>query len=110
MSRTTERARASFYRSAGPVRLVSVVTMLVVIGLLISRASDPNSWLWLTGPQGSESSSTPVAVNTESTPPAVVTPGPTDTDPEEREAVAEQFQAISDKTTALGREEMPAYW
>jgi hypothetical protein len=109
MSRTTQRARASFYRSGGALRLSSVVMLLVIVGLLMSRASDPANWVWLTGPPKEDDrqtrlvSSVPVAAEE-------VTPGPTDTDRVERSAAQEQFQAITDNTLALGREEMPAYW
>jgi hypothetical protein len=40
----------------------------------------------------------------------LVTPGLTDTDQEEREGASEQFQALTDRTIELAREEMPAYW
>src|SRR5262245_22373440 len=110
MSRTTQRARSSFYRSGGALRLTSVITMLVVVGILISRASDPNSWVWLTGEPAGEAKVAVADVGAEKAVAEQVTPGPTDADPEEREGATEQFQAISDRTIELGREEMPAYW
>jgi hypothetical protein len=110
MSRTTERARSSFYRSGGALRLTSVVTMLVVVGMLMSRASDPNNWVWLTGEPGGDAKLAVADAGAEKALPATVTPGPTDTDTEEREGASEQFQAISDRTIELAREEMPAYW
>lgn len=107
MSRTTQRARASFYRSGGALRLGSVVAMLVIVGLLMTRAADPANWTWLTGqPKNDDREILLVASQS----PNEVTPGPTDTDRAELAAAEEQFQAITDSTLSLGREEMPAYW
>ena len=36
--------------------------------------------------------------------------GPTDVDEEEQEAAIEEFDALTDKTLEMHREEMPAYW
>lgn len=111
MSRTTERARASFSRSSGTLRLASVITMLLVVGLLMKRAADERTWFWLTGAPANQAAG-PSTVTVAPNDPVVSppTPGPTDQDEGEQEAVVEQFQAISDGTTQLGREEMPAYW
>jgi hypothetical protein len=108
MSRTTQRARSSFYRPGGALRLGSVVAMLIIIGMLLSRASDPMSWIWLTGKPADHEPA--VAVQADYVTSDDVSPGPTDTDAEEREAAREQFQAITDRTLELSREEMPAYW
>jgi len=101
---------------------MSLVVMLAVLGMLIARSADPNNWRWLTG-EGKVAPGD--AADDDAAPPAVklvdahklpppkperVTPGPTDLDPEEQEAAKEQFQAISDGATQLGREEMPAQW
>src|SRR5262245_50566453 len=107
MSRTTQRARASFYGSGGALRLSSVVMLLIIVGMLMTRAANPASWIWLTGqPQDNnreiQLSATTVQEN--------VTPGSIDIDPTELSVAKEQFQAITDNTLALGREEMPAYW
>lgn len=84
--------------------------MLIVVGVLMSRAADPANWVWLTGqPREAENPVPTVPVSTPAVP-EEVTPGPTDTDPAERAAAAEQFQALTDHTLAMGREEMPAYW
>jgi len=107
MSRTTQRARTSFYRSSGTLRLTSVIMLLVVIGLLMGRAADPASWVWLTGERQPNNPEIQLVANAA---PEQVTPGPTDTDPGEAAAAREQFQAITDHTLAMGREEMPAYW
>jgi hypothetical protein len=92
--------------------------MLAVLAMLIVRAADPNTWRWLTG-EGKVKVADAAIPAVEKQPadaekqppqPERVTPGPTDLDPEEQEGVVEQFQAISDGATQLGREEMPAYW
>jgi len=110
MSRTTQRARSSFYRSGGTLRLASVVTMLVVVGLLMSRASDPNNWVWLTGKADGDKRTAGEIGQLATSEADEISSGPTDTDPEEREGASEQFQAVSDRTIELAREEMPAYW
>jgi hypothetical protein len=110
MSRTTERARSSFYRSGGALRLATVIAMLVVVGMLMNRASDPKNWVWLTGKPSGDKTMAGAVAEAEQPAPIQVSPGPTDTDPEEREGASEQFQAISDRTIELAREEMPAYW
>jgi hypothetical protein len=110
MSRTTQRARASFYRSGGALRLSSVVMLLVIVGLLMSRASDPGNWVWLTGPAKDVDDRQSRLVSAAPAAHEEVTPGPTDTDRVEQFAAQEQFQAITDNTLSIGREEMPAYW
>src|SRR5688572_11441008 len=100
------------------MRLMTMVVMLGVLGMLIARSADPNSWRWLTGEgkvavdQAAEPADDPFADAKKLAPPVPerVTPGPTDQDREEQEGAVEQFQAISDGATQLGREEMPAYW
>src|SRR5436189_812904 len=110
MSRTTERARSVFYRAGGIPRVLSMIALLAVIGILISRTRDPSSWVWLTGElNGGGALALPVA-KIEQAEPEEITPGLTDTDPGEREAAAEQYQALTDRTIELAREEMPAYW
>jgi hypothetical protein len=77
--------------------------------MLMSRAADPANWIWLTGQPQAEDRDLQL-VSTAPPTPDDVTPGPTDTDPSELSAAKEQFQAITDHTLSLGREEMPAYW
>ena len=84
--------------------------MLIVVGLLMYRASDPRNWVWLTGEPREESRITEVARHIKPQGDEQIAPGPTDLDQDEREAAKEQYQAITDHTQALGREEMPAYW
>lgn len=115
------RARRRVLHSSDSTRLVSMLGLLLVLCVLIARAKDPAVWAWLveeeaaptgfaaveppaTGPHGR---GTPTAV------PAVAQPeipAITDEDPEQRDAAREEFQAITDRTTALQPEEMPAYW
>src|SRR6185369_13950418 len=113
MSRTTQRARDSFYRSGGALRLSSVVMLFIVVAMLMIRAADPANWVWLTGqPHINDDRELQLvaADNAGAAAPEEVTPGLTDTDPAELSAAKEQFQAVTDHTLALGREEMPAYW
>lgn len=110
MSRTTERVRSSFYGASGTLRLTSVIMMLIVVGMLMMRSSDPRNWVWLTGEPASDKGLSTAPARPDQPMPGKVTPGPTDFDPEEREAAREQFQAITDRTLELSREEMPAYW
>ena len=87
-------------------RLATMIVMLVVLGMLISRAADPRTWNWLTAEPKIESRAADVATDE----PEIISPGPTNLDPEERAAAVEQFQAVTDRTIELSREEMPAYW
>jgi hypothetical protein len=102
---------------------MSMVLMLAVVGMLIARSADPNTWKWFTGearvadaggddPDNAAADRAPAGNQPVQQPqqPEEVTPGPTDLDPEEQEGVVEQFQALSDGATEIGREEMPAYW
>jgi hypothetical protein len=118
-------------------RLMSMIAMLAVLGMLVYRARDPNTWRWLsridsTAPQKADEepsagpkqsvvgngqsadsarSVTPQSPipNPQSLPHAPVVTGPTDEDPEEADAFKEERQAISDRTLYMQREEMPAY-
>ncbi len=100
-----------------------MIAMLVVMFMIMARAKDPNTWRWLAGDpaQPADVDAAP-AVSDESGPPSLslyrqanqaaapAPPGPTDRDPEEADAAREEFQAITDGTTTLQPEEMPAYW
>lgn len=84
--------------------------MLIVVGMLMTRAADPRNWVWLTGQAQENAIATePVAAAVPVQPEEIV-PGPTDADVAELAAAREQFQALTDYTLALSREEMPAYW
>jgi hypothetical protein len=99
--------------------MASLVVTLALLVLLIGKAADPTMWTWLTGEPESKArpadATAPadqptVSVQPASVEPEKVVPGPTDEDPEEREGASEQFLALTDGSTELGREEMPAYW
>jgi hypothetical protein len=103
------------HRQAAPgLRLASMIAMLAVLALLISRAADPNTWTWLTGESPKAANGNDVQLPTTPTPALSQGErgpvGPTDLDAEEREGAEEQFLALTDGTTELSREEMPAYW
>jgi hypothetical protein len=96
---------------------MTIIVMLGVLYMLMTRAGDPGTWRWLMNEPASGSSESSQATDTaghdgepksESVP--MVPTGPTDEDPEEAEAAREEFQAITDGTTDLHIEEMPAYW
>src|SRR4029453_14682671 len=104
---------------------MSVITMLVVLGLIIAKAAQPGTWAWLASDeQGATKepvaktkveaprNDVPLPANPVAThpPPQAVTPGPTDQDIEERDGAAEEFMALTDGGIELGKEEMPAYW
>jgi hypothetical protein len=94
---------------------MSMITMLVVLGLIIGKASDPATWAWLADDQAAVKQTdkaalppaTPVTAQTWS---ETVTEGPTDEDIEERDGASEEFMALTDGALELGKEEMPAYW
>lgn len=101
------------FRSSELPRLLTMVVMLGVLWLLIDRARDENTWRWITGDtSGAAALAQRDSVESDaSSAPATEAPttGPTDLDADERDAAAEEFQAITDKAP-LAREEMPAYW
>ena len=95
--------------------------MLVVLGMIIAKASDPATWAWLVGDQAAMKQDDPAAAApngalppavpvTAQTKPETVTEGPTDQDIEESDGAAEEFMALSDGGLELSKEEMPAYW
>src|SRR5262245_8237098 len=94
------------------VRGAMMIGMLVVLGMLIARARDPNLWRWLADEPAAPE---PVALGPAATaPPPVPAPAPavaspSDDDPAERLAAEKEFATVSDRDE-LGAEEMPAYW
>ena len=123
------RRRRSRTRAFGPFpsnptsALLRLGTLLIVLGLIYSWASKPQSWRWL-----EDNSAAPDAADgrmalaemgpsTDGGPGAAgkaaadetVVAAPTDVDPAEREQAQHLFEAVSDKTV-LAPEEMPAYW
>jgi len=117
--RIEERRR--MFRGHELPRLMTMLAMLAVLFMLIQRARDPSMWKWLEGE--SAGGATPAAASQSSAsqagpsapapqkkdaPPPVAT-GPTDEDPEEADAVAEEFQAVTDGTLEIQVEEMKSY-
>jgi hypothetical protein len=109
--------RQTLFRGHELTRLMSMVVLLLLLWSLINQARQPSMWNWLAEPDN-KSAETRVAElesnrDADSSPAAVsrekIEPGPTDTEPAEWEAIKKEFAAIDDKT-ALGAEEMPAYW
>ena len=99
-------------RPAGEMpRLAAMLVMLAVLWMLMSRAGDPDTWKWFAdGPETAASTASLVSRGVRPTPLVeTIVPGPAATDPEERDAAREEFQAIDDRTPLAG-EEMPAYW
>ena len=94
-----------------------MITFLVVLGVIIHRAAQPETWTWLAGDKEAAAKlaqAKPAAARSPATKPAVqpehVVPGPTDLDIEEQDAAAEEFLALTDGGLEQGVEEMPAYW
>lgn len=109
-------------RSSGTtVRLMSMIGMLIVLGMLIGRAGDPQTWRWLandTTPIQEEADALGAvtapakSISTEKQMPVAaetIVAGPADNDAEEIEAAREEFQAVGDRVP-LSAQEMPAYW
>jgi hypothetical protein len=119
---------ASVFRGNELMRLMTMVVMLGVVFLLITRSRDPKFWAWIASDSGpvdhhdsptstgnqnnkeqtsgsSETSATTQADKAKLPKPNSVT----DEDPEEAEAAKEQFQALIDGTEKLEPQEMFAY-
>ena len=109
--RTIDRVRTSAARPANRLRLVSMLAMLALLFMLIQRAADPSTWAWLaTDDEAAQQPTTSLIPVAAAAPAETIIPGPTDTDPLERDSANELFQALTDRSTQLSREEMPAYW
>jgi len=108
------RSRRTAYRDQSgrlKARLFSMVVMLVVIGMLYSRAKDARTWSWLVSSSGEE---TTVAAVDPAAPPVVppeetVLEGPTDLTEGQREEVGKLLAAVTDRQKLVDVE-MPAYW
>ncbi len=137
------RRRRSRRRAFGPLAsdptsaLLRLGTLLIVLGLIYSWASKPQSWRWLEDNSAASDSATSDAVASDATdgnmalaamdpttrtakdvapsaaakhaPDEAILPGPIDTDAAEGQQAQHLFEAVSDKTV-LAPEEMPAYW
>jgi hypothetical protein len=84
--------------------------MLVVLAMLITSASRPSTWTWLTGDVDAVSAPERPAEPGKSDRKETLVPGPIGADDsEEQDALREELQAVSDKAP-LTVEEMPSYW
>jgi hypothetical protein len=108
--RTTEPQ--GFFTGREFSRLSGAILMLVILAMLITSASRPSTWTWLTGEADERAAvaAQPDKVKSDAPPwKETIVPGPGADDPEERDAAEEQFEAVSDKAD-LAKEEMPSYW
>lgn len=112
MRRTRRTAEPqSFFTGREFSRLSGAILMLAILAMLITSASRPSTWTWLTGDAGEQAAvaAQPRKANATQWQETIV-PGPTGADdPEEQDAAEEQFEAVSDKAD-LSKEEMPSYW
>lgn len=109
--RTLNRIRNSRLSVASTLRPLSMLAILVVVGLMMTRASNPDTWRFLEkGFQSSDTSQVARMVYDSDSAAAKLPDGPVDDDSEEASAAAEEALAISDKGLQLGQEEMPLYW
>src|SRR5580700_455523 len=127
MRRRRHRNRAFGSFAADPMSaLLRMGTLLIVLALIYSWGSKPQSWHWLESPsdaaagsedrgfEGALAQAGPVAddKNGATSAPdasATIVPAPTDLDKAEWEKSVKLLEAVSDKT-ALAPEEMSAYW
>lgn len=106
-------------------RLITMMGMLVVLGMMTVAMKQTSSRGRPTLDDLPRPSRTPSAASSTRTSSSAVDnktsdstlaqfepggPAPLDQDLEQRIAVEEEFQAVTDKTTKMQREEMPAYW
>jgi len=106
-----EQRPAGMFRGADLPRLMSGLVMLAVLYLLFVRFRDADTWRWLAKASGTpvETATAPPSQKQKPAPPLPAAAGPTDEDPDQAETAREEFQALTDGTLALGREEMEPY-
>ncbi|WP_437187991.1 hypothetical protein SH668x_001406 [Planctomicrobium sp. SH668] len=103
-------ARAYIPSTREARRLGSMAALLVLVGLMLSHTSRPESWVWLVENKALADGNTStdqtsfVSRGTEA-----IVDNPSDLDPEEWNATVELFRNISDKA-AMQIEEMQVYW
>ncbi|MBI5761359.1 MAG: hypothetical protein HZA46_22860 [Planctomycetales bacterium] len=113
----TRYQRQTLFRGHELTRLMSMVVLLLLLWSLINQARQPSMWNWIAEPDNRSAETRAADLESsrdvESSPTAgsqeKIEPGPTDKEPAEWEAIKKEFAAVGDKT-ALGAEEMPAYW
>ena len=112
--RPTPAARG--FRASDWMRIFSMILLLAVLYMLWDWARDPTVWRFFAeepgaavagAGQGGEAEAEPAGVPAPAPEPAAA--GPTDEDPEQRTAIVEEFQAVTDKTLQIQPEEMFAY-
>src|SRR5438552_3088615 len=115
------------FRGAEFTKLMTMILMLVVLGMMIKSASNPDTWKWLVGKPGhpdqvvAEGSDqdkpqpekvpgkTPSATAQAPAPKILPATGPTDEDELEAAAAEEDFDFIVDNSEEVHPEEMAAY-
>jgi hypothetical protein len=90
-------------------RPLTLLALLVGVGLLMYRTSDPAMWKFLEPGTKHEVPLSTTTTNAVS-PPERTNDGPTDLDTEEAAAAIEESGAITDRGLSLQVEEMPLYW
>lgn len=98
-------------------RLVTMICMLLLLGMMISHTSKPETWQWLVEDAAIAQEFREIKVSPEpkAAPDAkkpvteTLIPNPTDQDPEEWTAAQDQFRDILDKQP-INVEDMPSYW
>ncbi|HEX4143029.1 MAG TPA: hypothetical protein VHY91_05725 [Pirellulales bacterium] len=140
MRRFRDRQSSKLFRGGEMAKMMAMIGMLLVVGMMILRARDADTWRFLasdpapapqaqgeepaeaisTGAEaaaaGADSSAADEAQgpaadgdrSPDDSPPVDATP-PLDEDAEERAALTEEFQAITDRSP-LAKEDMFAYW
>ncbi len=110
--RVVEYPQGGMFRGRELPRLMTMLCFLVILGMMMYRSSDPNTWKWL-APAEAERTTAIKDAKAEKEPskpePIPVATGPTDLDPDEAQTMAANRQAISDRTLYIQREEMFAY-
>ncbi|MBU4399675.1 MAG: hypothetical protein KKE86_10120 [Planctomycetes bacterium] len=100
-----ERSPPSMLSGSLMLRLIGGFGMLVIVSLLIVRMGEPRMWRWLAGDNGR-----PPEKQSAPPPPIPEAAGPTHEDPDQAETAREEFQAMTDGSLKLRREEMEPYY
>jgi len=102
------------FRSSEWLRLGSMLAMLAVVFLLMTRLRDPDTVRAINAllKPGPEARDAPQPAPAQAPPAEAAEPepaGPTDEDPEQIEEIRNEFQVVTDGTEAIQREEMIPY-
>jgi hypothetical protein len=106
-----EQQPRHMFRSSELMRLMAGIFMLGLICLLMVRFRDPSMWQWAAGKAEKPTESADRAAPQPSKPAAALpaATGPTDEDPDQADMAREEFQALTDGTLQIQREEMEPY-